>query len=101
MVRALEPRYRAWRSMLACVRPGLTGPWWLMSGTRKLSIDSEVAVDLSYIRNFSIWSDLHILAMTARRLCSRRLYVRPEPEIESEAPGQATEALSPTQAIVP
>lgn len=101
MVRALEPRYRAWRSMLACVRPGLTGPWWLMSGTRKLSIDAEVAVDLSYIRNFSIWSDLHILAMTARRLCSRRLYVKPEPEIETETSGQGAETLSPTRAIVP
>ena len=97
MVRALEPRYRAWRSMLACARPGLTGPWWLLSGTRKLSIDSEVAVDLSYIRNFSIWSDLNILAMTARRLCSRRLYVKPE----ADAPDQAAELLSPTRAIVP
>jgi lipopolysaccharide/colanic/teichoic acid biosynthesis glycosyltransferase len=103
MVRTLEPRYRAWRSMLACARPGLTGPWWLMSGTRKLSIDAEVAVDLSYIRNFSIWSDLHILAMTARKLCSRRLYVKLEFESESEAetPSRATEARSPTRAIVP
>ncbi len=97
MVRTLEPRYRAWRSMLCSVRPGLTGPWWLLSGTRKLSLDAEVAVDLSYIRNYSIWSDLHILAMTARRLCSRRLYTRPEPEI----PGQTTDLLSPTRAIVP
>ena len=99
MERALEPRYHAWRSMLVCVRPGLTGPWWLLSGTRRLSIDAEVAVDLSYIRNFSIWSDLHILALTARRLCSRRLYVKPEPE--TEAPGQTAEILRPTRAIVP
>lgn len=100
MLTTLESRYRAWRSMLACLRPGLTGPWWLLSGTRKLSIDSEVAVDLAYIRNYSIWSDVTILAMTVRKLCSRQQgdEREPEPEREPDAPRQTADLIGPTRA---
>jgi len=79
------------------VRPGLTGPWWLLSGTRQLSIAAEVAVDLSYIRHYSIWSDLHILAATARRLCARQQGARPRPE----AHAAAAEIVNSTRATVP
>ncbi|HEX6542422.1 MAG TPA: sugar transferase [Ktedonobacterales bacterium] len=101
----LEPRYRAWRSMLACVRPGLTGPWWLLSGTWNLSIEAEVAVDLTYIRNYSIWLDVHMLVRTIRKLCSRmqisQLEHELEPEPEPETPGQNAQIINATRAIVP
>jgi lipopolysaccharide/colanic/teichoic acid biosynthesis glycosyltransferase len=66
--RALSGEYRPWRVMLSSVRPGLTGPWWLMSGSWELSIADEVGVDLSYIRNYTLWTDFRLLALTLRRL---------------------------------
>lgn len=60
--------YRPWHLMLASMRPGLTGPWWLLSGSRDLSLETEVRLDLAYIRTYTIWSDLRTLALTARRL---------------------------------
>lgn len=95
----LESRYRPWQSLLACVRPGLTGPWWLLSGTRRLSIDAEVVVDLSYIRHYSIWSDLHILAMTMQQLLERPQGRETEPD--AEAPARVPEVVSPTGAPAP
>lgn len=95
---ALAERYREWSSMLACVRPGLTGPWWLLSGTRKLSIDAEVADDLSYIRNYSIWLDVHILIRTLGRLTSR---IQITDLDQGEVAGQTADVVSPTRAIVP
>lgn len=62
--------YRPWRMMLSSARPGLTGPWWLMSGSWDRSLAEEVGVDLSYIRNYTLWSDLRLLALTLRRLLS-------------------------------
>jgi lipopolysaccharide/colanic/teichoic acid biosynthesis glycosyltransferase len=94
---ALAVRYRAWSSMLACVRPGLTGPWWLLSGTRGLFIEAEVADDLGYIRNYSIWLDLHILARTVRKLFSRIELG----ELEPETAGQPTDIVAPTGARTP
>jgi lipopolysaccharide/colanic/teichoic acid biosynthesis glycosyltransferase len=66
--RELIGDYRPWRMMLSSVRPGLTGPWWLMSGSWGRSIAEEVGVDLSYIRNYTLWTDLRVLALTLRRL---------------------------------
>lgn len=63
--------YRRWRVMLTSVRPGLTGPWWLLSGSRRLSIANEVMADLAYIRSYSIWSDVRLVAATAHRLMQR------------------------------
>jgi lipopolysaccharide/colanic/teichoic acid biosynthesis glycosyltransferase len=66
--------------MLSSVRPGLTGPWWLMSGSWDRSIADEVGVDLSYIRNYTLWSDLRLLALTPRRLLSGD-HIREQPEV--------------------
>lgn len=68
----LHARYQQWQVMLTSLRPGLTGPWWLLSGSRRLSVAAEVGADLAYIRGYSIWSDVRILALTARRLLARR-----------------------------
>jgi lipopolysaccharide/colanic/teichoic acid biosynthesis glycosyltransferase len=68
VVKELDHDYRPWRLMLASMRPGLTGPWWLQSGSHNISIEAEVRLDLAYIRTYTIWSDLRVLALTGHRL---------------------------------
>jgi Bacterial sugar transferase/CoA-binding domain len=93
-----DSQYTPWRVMLTSVRPGLTGPWWLRSGSNRLSVQAEVAADLAYIRTYSIWSDTRLFWLTAQRLVST-LGSRPteagsvEPNPETIAQ-QATAATS-------
>jgi len=86
--------YRHWRVMLTSVRPGLTGPWWLLSGSRYLSIANEVVADLAYIRAYSIWSDVRLVAATARRLLSRGRPAPSAPADEAEISAVAAAATT-------
>ncbi len=45
---------------LLTVKPGLTG-LWQVSGRSDLSYEERVRLDMYYIRNYTIWSDFHIL----------------------------------------
>ena len=45
------------------VRPGLTG-FWQVSGRNALSFAERVRLDSYYVRNWSLWLDLYILACT-------------------------------------
>ena len=45
---------------LLTVKPGLTG-MWQVSGRSDLSYDERVRLDMYYIRNYSIWTDIQIL----------------------------------------
>jgi Undecaprenyl-phosphate galactose phosphotransferase WbaP len=45
------------------VRPGMTG-LWQVSGRSNTTYEEHVRLDLRYIRNWSPWFDLHILART-------------------------------------
>ena len=45
------------------VRPGLSG-LWQVSGRSNLSYDRRVRLDTYYIRNWSVWFDIYILART-------------------------------------
>jgi len=47
------------------VRPGLTG-LWQVSGRNNLTYDERVALDAYYVRNWSVWLDIFILAKTVR-----------------------------------
>lgn len=54
-----------WLPNLLTVKPGITGPWavgW------KRTLDDEMRVTMVYIRNWTIWLDLQILAQTALRV---------------------------------
>ncbi|MDD7930817.1 sugar transferase, partial [Microbacterium thalli] len=53
------------------VRPGMTGLWQI-SGRSDLSWEDSVRLDLSYVENWSLTSDLAILWRTASAVLSRR-----------------------------
>ena len=53
------------------VPPGITGPWQV-SGRNALSFDERVEMDLSFIRNWSVWMDLILLARTVVIVLFRR-----------------------------
>ena len=73
--RPIEPRelrsHERWWSSLATMRPGLTGLWRLNSA--ELSVEERAALDVYYVRNYSIALDAQILYLTARRLAGRML----------------------------
>lgn len=52
-----------WRENLSTVKPGLTG-LWQVSGRSNLGYEDRVRLDMHYIRSYSIWSDIEILART-------------------------------------
>lgn len=45
---------------LLTVKPGLTG-MWQVSGRSDLSYEERIRLDMYYIRNYSIWTDIQIL----------------------------------------
>jgi len=45
------------------VKPGLTGPMQI-AGRGELDMDSRLALEMDYIRNYSLWKDLRILLQT-------------------------------------
>jgi exopolysaccharide biosynthesis polyprenyl glycosylphosphotransferase len=56
-------RYGKWRMNLSTVKPGITG-LWQVSGRSDVGYAQRVMLDMQYIRNFSIWMDLHLLWRT-------------------------------------
>jgi len=60
-------KFRALRSR---VTPGITGPWQV-SARSNGDLFVQEALDSYYIRNWSLWLDLHILARTVHAVVSR------------------------------
>jgi Undecaprenyl-phosphate galactose phosphotransferase WbaP len=56
-------KYKETFELYKKVRPGITGLWQI-SGRNKLSYDERINLDTYYIRNWSIWLDIYILAKT-------------------------------------
>jgi lipopolysaccharide/colanic/teichoic acid biosynthesis glycosyltransferase len=65
-------KYGRHRLNLLTVRPGITG-LWQVSGRSDLTYEERIRLDMLYIRNYSIWSDLQILLVqTLPAVVSRR-----------------------------
>lgn len=59
--------------IVGAAKPGFIGPWWLVGMHRPTDIEDELAYDLYYLRNYSIWYDLHIVLQAARGLAGLRV----------------------------
>lgn len=61
-------KYKSWhlRQILE-VKPGITG-LWQVEGRSKTSFDEMVRMDIRYVRHFSLWLDLKIMAKTVREV---------------------------------
>lgn len=64
-------RYEDWQQQLFTVKPGITGMAQI-SGRSDLDFDEEAKLDISYIENWSFWSDLRILLRTPLALLRSR-----------------------------
>ena len=53
------------------VRPGITGPWQVAGRNESLFSD-RVRMDVHYVRNWSVWLDLVILARTVKSVLLSR-----------------------------
>jgi len=61
--------HERWLANLFTMQPGLTGLWRLRG--RELPVEERVALDLYYIRNYTVALDLRIVLHTARELVRR------------------------------
>lgn len=64
-------KYGRWDMNLLTVKPGITG-LWQVSGRSDVSYDERVRLDMSYIRNWTLWLDLQILLQTLPAVLGRR-----------------------------
>ena len=56
-------QYEPWQRRRLSVPPGITG-WWQISGRADRPMHLHTEDDLYYIKNYSLWLDLHILIKT-------------------------------------
>jgi len=63
-------RYGDWAGNLLAVRPGVTGHWQV-SGRNDTTYDERVALDMHYLRNWSLSEDIRIVFKTVRAVAER------------------------------
>lgn len=56
-------------TLLEAAKPGFIGPWWLVGANRPADVQEELAYDVYYLRNYSIWLDVEVLLAALQRLC--------------------------------
>jgi undecaprenyl-phosphate galactose phosphotransferase len=61
----------ATQSEILRVTPGITGPWQV-AGRNHASFDDRVRMDAWYVRDWSVWLDLVLLARTVHCLLLSR-----------------------------
>jgi Undecaprenyl-phosphate galactose phosphotransferase WbaP len=66
---AQMPKYHAAYSVYVKTVPGLTG-LWQVSGRNRTTIAERIAYDIYYVRNWSVWMDIYLLAKTVGILLS-------------------------------
>lgn len=71
IVTAEMPKYGDCIGHYLRARPGLTGPWQI-SGRNDVDYATRVALDRTYIEEWSFWRDLAIIAKTARVVVTAR-----------------------------
>ena len=59
------------QSEILRVPPGVTGPWQV-AGRNKTTFEKRVMMDAHYVRHWSVWLDLVLLARTAQTVILRR-----------------------------
>ncbi|MFN2177652.1 MAG: sugar transferase, partial [Anaerolineales bacterium] len=59
-----------WGMNLLTVKPGLTG-LWQVSGRSDTTYEERVQLDMYYIRNWTIWSDIFLLWKTIPAVIKR------------------------------
>jgi exopolysaccharide biosynthesis polyprenyl glycosylphosphotransferase len=59
-----DQRVEGWHRQRLHLKPGMTGPWQIM-GPARLPLREMVAIDYLYVANWSLWTDVKILARTA------------------------------------
>jgi lipopolysaccharide/colanic/teichoic acid biosynthesis glycosyltransferase len=60
-------RYGEHFDLYKAVRPGITG-LWQVSGRNDTTYAERTNLDRYYVRNWSVWLDLYILARTVRAM---------------------------------
>ena len=71
IVDAEVPKYGEVYKLYKRIRPGMSG-LWQVSGRSDSSYTERVAIDANYVRNWSFWLDLVILARTLKTCLLRR-----------------------------
>jgi lipopolysaccharide/colanic/teichoic acid biosynthesis glycosyltransferase len=64
-------QYAPWQRRRLCVMPGLTC-LWQVSGRSDVSFEDWVRMDLWYVKNQSLWTDLKLLVKTPWTVISMR-----------------------------
>lgn len=74
-VRLVEAQFlKPWHAERFSTRPGLTSPW-VIAGKRTIrDFDQITSLDIEYIRHWSIWRDVRVLAGTVLYFLSGRNY---------------------------
>ena len=72
-----------WRDCRLSVKPGLTGLWQVKAHS-KLFFKDWVHYDIEYVHNFSLWSDVKIIAQTLHRMIQE--FSGPDEGVKSDEP---------------
>lgn len=59
-------QYENWHRRRISIKPGITGLWQVSGRNAIEDFDEIVRLDLKYIDNWSIWSDIRILLKTVK-----------------------------------
>ncbi|MGI3170990.1 sugar transferase [Pseudooceanicola sp. C21-150M6] len=70
VIRAEMRKYTHGRTAYLTMRPGITG-LWQVSGRNDVSYDERVRLDIRYLSEVSLWTDLRIMAATAGAVLNR------------------------------